>query len=64
MSGGKKSQFKQFNITRAEDACIALEMLIFGVNVNLDKYRKYVSEAETLLENIQQESFFIGSVRF
>ncbi len=36
MSGGKKSQFKQFNITRAEDACIALEMLIFGVNVNLD----------------------------
>lgn len=55
MSGGKKQQFKQFSITCAEDACIALGMLISGVSVNLDKYKEYASEAETLLENIQQE---------
>lgn len=55
MSGGKKQQFKKFSITCAEDACIVLGTLISGVSVNLDKYKEYASEAETLLENIQQE---------
>lgn len=30
-------------------------MLTSGASINLDKYKEYVSEAETLLENIQQE---------
>lgn len=55
MSGGTKQQFKQFSITCAEDACIALGALISGVSVNLEKYKEYASEAEVLLESNQQE---------
>lgn len=55
MSGGTKQQFKQFCITCAEDACTALSALISGVSVNLDKYKEYASEAETLLGSTQQE---------
>ena len=55
MSGGTKQQFKQFSITCAEDACIVLGALISGVSVNLEKYKEYASEAEVLLESIQQE---------
>lgn len=55
MSGGTKQQFKQFSITCAEDACIALGTLISGVSVNLEKYKEYASEAEALLESINQE---------
>ena len=55
MSGGTKQQFKQFCISCAEDACLALGMLISGVSVNLDKYKEYASEAESLLESIQEE---------
>jgi len=55
MSGGTKQQFKQFSITCAEDACLALGMLISGVSVNLDKYKEYASEAESLLERNQEE---------
>ena len=55
MSGGTKQQFKQFSITCAEDACIALGALISGVSVNLEKYKEYASEAESLLESIQEE---------
>ena len=55
MAGGTKQQFKQFSITCAEDACLALGMLISGVSVNLDKYREYASEAESLLESIKEE---------
>ena len=55
MSGGTKQQFKQFSITCAEDACIALGTLISGVSVNLEKYKEYASEAESLSESINQE---------
>ena len=55
MSGGTKQQFKQFSITCAEDACIALGTLISGVSVNLEKYKEYASEAEALSESINQE---------
>ena len=55
MSGGIKQQFKQFSITCAEDACIALGTLISGVSVNLEKYIEYATEAEVLLESTQQE---------
>lgn len=55
MSGGKKQQFKQFSITCAEDACIALGTLISEVSVNLEKYIEYATEAEVLLESTQQE---------
>lgn len=55
MSGGIKQQFKQFSITCAEDACLALGTLISGVSVNLEKYKEYASEAESLLESIQEE---------
>jgi len=56
MSGGTKQQFKQFSIDCAEDACLALGMLISEVSVNLDKYKEYTLEAESLLESIQEES--------
>ncbi len=55
MSGGTKQQFKQFSITCAEDACLVLGMLISGISVNLEKYKEYASEAESLLESIQEE---------
>ena len=55
MSGGTKQQFKQFSITCAEDACLVLGMLISGMTVNLEKYKEYASEAESLLESIQEE---------
>lgn len=55
MSGVTKQQFKQFSITCAEDACIVLGALISGVSVNLEKYKEYASEAETLLKSIKQE---------
>ena len=76
MSRGTKQNFKQFSITCAEDACIALGALISGVSVNLEKYKEYASEAESLLESTQEDMFplknmmmlmissFIGSVRF
>ena len=51
MSGGTKQQFKQFSITCAEDACLVLEMLISGMTVNLEKYKEYASETESLLES-------------
>ena len=53
MSGGTKQQFKQFSITCAEDACLVLGMLISGMTVNLEKYKEYASEAESLLESTQ-----------
>lgn len=55
MSGGTKQQFKQFSITCAEDACLVLGMLISGMTVNLEKYKEYASEAESLLESTQEE---------
>ena len=55
MSGGTKQQFKQFSITCAEDACLVLGMLISGITVNLEKYKEYASEAESLLESTQEE---------
>ena len=55
MSGGTKQQVKQFSITCAEDACLVLGMLISGISVNLEKYKEYASEAESLLESIQEE---------
>ena len=55
MSGRTKQQYKQFSITCSEDACLALGTLISGVSVNLDKYKEYLSEAESLLERIQEE---------
>lgn len=55
MSGGTKQQFKQFSITCAEDACLVLGMLISGISVNLEKYKEYASEAESLLESTQEE---------
>lgn len=55
MSGRIKQQFKQFIITCAEDACLALGMLISGVSVNLEKYKEYATEAELLLESLQEE---------
>ena len=55
MSGGTKQQFKQFSITCAEDACLVLGMLISGISANLEKYKEYASEAESLLESIQEE---------
>lgn len=55
MSGGTKQQFKQFSITSAEDACLVLGMLISGMTVNLEKYKEYASEAESLLESTQEE---------
>lgn len=50
MSGSTKQQYKQFSINCSEDACLVLGMLISGVYVNLDKYKEYASEAETLLQ--------------
>ena len=55
MSGGTKQQFKQFSITCSEDACLVLGMLISGMAVNLEKYKEYASEAESLLESTQEE---------
>ena len=55
MSGGTKQQFKQFSITCAEDACLVLGMLISGMTVNLENYKEYASEAESLLESTQEE---------
>ena len=55
MSGGTKQQFKQFSITCVEDACLVLGMLISGITVNLEKYKEYASEAESLLESTQEE---------
>lgn len=55
MSRGTKQKFKQFSITCAEDACMALGALISGVSVNLEKYKEYASEAESLLESTQEE---------
>ena len=55
MSGRTKQQYKQFSITCSEDACLALGTLISGVSVNLDKYKEYLSEAESLLKRIQEE---------
>ena len=57
MSGGTKQRFKQFSITCAEDACLALGMLISGVSVNLDKYIQYTSEANALLASITEEEY-------
>ncbi|XOQ44316.1 MAG: Dot/Icm T4SS effector [Clostridium sp.] len=55
MSGKTKRKFKQFSITCAEDACLALAMLISGVSVNLDKYKEYAAEAKALFERVQEE---------
>lgn len=55
MSGGTKQQFKQFSITCAEDACLVLGMLISGMSVNLEKYKEYAAEADSLRESIQEE---------
>lgn len=41
--------------TCAEDACLVLGMLISGMTVNLEKYKEYASEAESLLESTQEE---------
>ena len=49
MSGGNKQQFKQFTINSIQDACLVLGMLISGVSLNLDKYKEYALEAESLL---------------
>ena len=55
MSKGAKQQFKQFSISSTEDACLALGMLISGVSVNLEKYKEYTSEAESLLVSVHEE---------
>lgn len=55
MSGGSKQQLKQFTIASAEDACLVLGSLISGVSVNLEKYKEYAAEAESLLETINGE---------
>lgn len=55
MAGGTKQQFKQFNISCAEDACLAMGMLISGVSINLDKYKEYALEAEALIQNLDGE---------
>ena len=55
MSQGAKQQFKQFSISSTEDACLALGMLISGVSVNLEKYKEYTSEAESLLGSVHEE---------
>lgn len=55
MAGGTKQQFKQFNISCAEDACLAMGTLISGVSINLDKYKEYAIEAEALLEILDGE---------
>lgn len=58
MAGGTKQQFKQFNISCAEDACLAMGTLISGVSINLDKYKEYAIEAESLLEILDGEFVF------
>ena len=55
MPGGTKQQFKQFSITCAEEACLVLGTLISGMSVNLEKYKEYASEAESLLGSIKEE---------
>lgn len=55
MAGGTKQHFKQFNISCAEDACLAMGTLISGVSINLDKYKEYAIEAEALLEILDGE---------
>ena len=55
MSSGSNQQFKMFTISCVQDACLALGMLISGVIVNLEKYREYALEAESLLEKTDSE---------
>ena len=55
MSGGSKQQYKQFSINNAEDACLVMAGLISGTIVNLDKYRMYIAELDTLIEKAEGE---------
>lgn len=56
MSGGSKKQFKKFEISNKEDACLVLAALISDVSVNLEKYKEYEKEAEDLLSKTDEES--------
>ena len=49
MSAGLKKKYKQFSIDSIQDGCMALSMLISGVTVNLEKYKEYAEEADSLL---------------
>ena len=55
MSNGSKQQYKQFTISSIEDGCAVLSMLIAGVSKNLEKYKKYASEAYHLFSNTETE---------
>lgn len=48
MSGGSKQKFKQFTINSVEDACVALGTLISCTLINLEKYKEYSLEANSL----------------
>lgn len=50
MSGGSKKQFKQFAITKIEDALLVLHGLLVPVITDLAKFNAYAHEAEILLE--------------
>lgn len=50
MSKGTKQQYKQFSINTLEDACLVLKSLIIPVITDLDKFIRYASEAESLLQ--------------
>lgn len=56
MSGGSKQQYKQFSINSLHDACLALGMLITGVNVN-DKLLFRQREILQLTADHQSSSF-------
>ena len=51
MSKNKQQQknYKQFSITKLEDALVSLGSLISGVVVNLKKYKQYSEEVDVLI---------------
>lgn len=55
MSAGSKKKYKQFSIDSIQDGCIALSTLISGVTANLEKYKEYAEEADSLLSNATAE---------
>ena len=55
MSGSSKQKYKQFSINSVEEACVVLGMLITNVIINLEKYKEYALEADTLLESVDDK---------
>jgi hypothetical protein len=49
MSKGSKQQYKQFAMNTLEDGCLVLKSLIVPVIIDLEKFKDYSAEADTLL---------------